>query len=386
MRKLASIVEVESSVPHPNADRLSIVTMNGNGWKVITGRDEFHEGDLAVYFEIDSYLPADDERYAFLRDRCLRKFVSKSGNVLREGIRIKTCKLRGEISQGLLMPLDKFIEITDNICGVEAEGEEMFNGNGETEHLVGADVTRILKVEHYDEIKAALAPQMSKSIPCDAKMSDFPTDFMPKTDEERIQNLTCYFTTMKGRKFEVTAKDDGSSVVMFYSPMIDSENPFGVCSRNMRLKPVTDKGVVPLPWQMAKKYEAEVKIRAANGSCGSELAFQGELVGPGVNGNADRYTDFEWHIFKVFDIKKQEYLLPSDARFICNAIGFTYVQVVEEEFPVFDRMANLDELLKFAEGKTLRGNEREGLVFKTVDRPYRTFKVISNRYLLKQED
>ena len=108
-RKLASIVEIESCDPIPDTERLSVATMKGKGWKVVTGRDEFHSGDLAVYFEIDSYLPSEDERYAFLKDRCLKRFVSKSGNVLREGIRIKTIKLRGVISQGLLMPLSAFV-------------------------------------------------------------------------------------------------------------------------------------------------------------------------------------------------------------------------------------------------------------------------------------
>ena len=108
-RKLASIVEIESCDPIPDTERLSVATMKGKGWKVVTGRDEFHRGDLAVYFEIDSYLPSGDERYAFLKDRCLKRFVSKSGNVLREGIRIKTIKLRGVISQGLLMPLSAFV-------------------------------------------------------------------------------------------------------------------------------------------------------------------------------------------------------------------------------------------------------------------------------------
>jgi RNA ligase (TIGR02306 family) len=108
MRKLASIVEIATCDPIPDTDRLSVATMKGKGWQVVVGRNEFKPGDLCVYFEIDSFLDPNDERYVFLRDRCLRKFVSKSGNVLREGLKIKTIKLRGVLSQGLLMPLDKF--------------------------------------------------------------------------------------------------------------------------------------------------------------------------------------------------------------------------------------------------------------------------------------
>lgn len=366
MRKLASIVEISKISPIEGADRIEVAEMTGKGWRVVVSKGEFQEGDRAVYFEIDSALPPDDSRYAFLRERCLRRFVSKSGNVLREVIRIKTVKLRGVISQGLLIPIrPNYPELNDS--------------------TIGNDVTEYLGVEHYDEVKESLAPLTgSNPISADA-MGKFPSDWIPKTDEERIQNLTDFFDTMKGRKFEVTEKNDGTSVTMFYSPTIDAENPFGVCSRNLRLKPETADGAVPLAWQIAKKLDVEAKIMAANGSANTELAFQGELVGPGINKNRDGYKDFEWHIFKVYDIKAQKFLLPIETRFICKAVGLEHVPVIEEEKAVFDEFTNVDDLLKYAEGKTAHGNEREGLVFKSVDEPYRTFKAVSNRYLIKVE-
>ena len=421
MRKLASLVEIDKILPIEGADKIEVATMVGKGWKVVVAKDEFKPGDLAVYFEIDSYLPADDERYAFLSERCLRKFVSKSGQVIREGIKIKTIKLRGQVSQGLLIPVEKFIgadkeiqyieeEATPYNCVTEDgkpiikneiegmsvcclfytkpahENEDGTKVDAERVPVVeGTDLTALLRVEHYDEVKESLAPVTgSNPISADA-MGKFPSDWIPKTDEERIQNLTDYFDTMKGRKFEVTEKNDGTSVTMFYSPTIDAENPFGVCSRNLRLKPETADGAVPLAWQIAKKLDVEAKIKAANGSANTELAFQGELVGPGINKNRDGYKDFEWHIFKVYDIKAQKFLLPSETRFICKAVGLEHVPVIEEEKAVFDEFTNVDDLLKYAEGKTAHGNEREGLVFKSVDEPYRTFKAVSNRYLIKVE-
>ena len=121
MRKLATIVEIATCDPIPNTDRLSVATMKGKGWQVVVGRNEFKPGDICVYFEIDSFLDPNDERYAFLRDRCLRRFVSKGGNVLREGLKIKTIKLRGVISQGLLMPLAKFPEILARVRDFKPE-------------------------------------------------------------------------------------------------------------------------------------------------------------------------------------------------------------------------------------------------------------------------
>ena len=364
MRKLASTVEIASCDPIPDTERLSVATMKGKGWRVVTGRDEFAPGDIAVYFEIDSYLPPDDERYAFLRERCLRRFVSKGGGVLREGIRIKTAKLRGVVSQGLLMPVSKF---------PEANGLE-----------VGADLTALLKVDHYDEVKEMLQPSMGNPLSSDA-MGDFPS-FIPKSDEERLQGLADYFTTMKGRRFEVTAKDDGTSATVFFSPTIDESDPFGVCSRNLRLKRPPEDGPSAF-WQVVAKYDLEAKLRREHEATGCELALQGELVGPGINADRDRYTDFEFHVFRIWDIGAQRFLAPAERVAFCAERSIPHVAVLHEDFPFFDEVTTMDAALKFAEGKTLRGNEREGIVLKASDGIDDThFKVVSNRYLLKQQD
>ena len=364
-RKLASIVRIAVVSPIPDADRLEVVEMEGKGWRVVTAKGEFHPGDLAVYFEIDSYLPSDDERYAFLRERCLRKFVSKGGSVLREGLRIKTVKLRGVVSQGLVMPVAKFPELSEGGAPLD----------------VGRDVTAELHVDHFDEVAEAMRPVEGGMGNVDA-MGPFP-GFIPKTDEERIQNLAEYFTTMRGRLFEVTEKNDGTSVTMFYAPSMDEENPFGVCTRNQRLNAPDDDGNVPLPWRAARKYNAETAIRAACDKAKAELAFQGELVGPGVNANRDFYRDWEWHVFRVWNISAATFLPPGEARELCAAVGLQYVPVIAESMDVFATLTDIDAMLAFAEGKTVRGNEREGLVFKSVDAPYVSFKAVSNRYLLK---
>lgn len=417
MRKLASIVEIASCNPIPDTDRLSVATMVGKGWNIVTARDEYKPGDMAVYFEIDSFLPADDERYAFLKERCLRKFVSKSGQVLREGIRIKTIKLRGVISQGLLMPIGVFPELNEllkEICpddgairGLE-RGEDGKNilvtksADGSTligveearivkgvdtylSDLIGKDVSTLLKVEHFDEVKEQLAPACgSNPISADA-MGRFPSDFIPKTDEERCQNLGDWWDKFKGMKWEVSSKDDGSSFTMFYSPMVDAEVPFGVCSRNLRLKPVDAKGGVPLGYQMAAKYNVQEKLKAYTEKTGIELALQGELVGPGIQKDRDKYLEHEWHVFKVWDITNQQFLLPKERRELCIQLDIPHVEIVAEELDVFSEFPTCESLLKFAEGKTARGNEREGLVFKSTTERGLSFKAVSNKYLLKSE-
>ena len=367
MRKLASLVTIESVSPIENADRLEVATMVGKSWRVVTGKGDFAPGDAAVYFEIDSYLP-NEERYAFLRERCLRKFVSKSGAVLAEGIRIKTVKLRGVVSQGLLMPVSAFPELNDLLEYPQ----------------VGADLTELLNIKHFDEVEEALRPQTGSAVAFDAYGS-FPS-VIPKTDEERIQNLADYFELMKGRTFEVTEKADGMSVTMFYAPSIDPENPFGVCSRNYRLKPETADGKIPLPWQMAKKYDVEATLRKLYEPPGNtEYAFQGELVGPGINGNRDLRTEHEWLIFRIYNITEGKFVIPAAARVMTDICKIPYVKVLEGHCQVFDEYPTFDKLMEFSQGKTDRGNEREGIVCKTDTRSYVSFKVVSNKYLLKGE-
>lgn len=361
MRKLASIVEIATCDPIPDTDRLSVATMKGKGWQVVVGRNEFKPGDLCVYFEIDSFLDPNDERYAFLRDRCLRKFVSKSGNVLREGIKIKTIKLRGVISQGLLMPLDKFPELTGRIVRYEHEemGESKFDSLIGTEVLitetfeeyvnrikdteekykaehnedypyewkhyfigdhcvpvVGADVTSLLHVEHYDEVKEQLQPSMGNPICADA-LGKFPSDYIPKTDEERIQNLGDWFEKMKGRVWQVSCKHDGTSCTIAYSKMIDEENPEVVCSRNLRLKPEQADGKIPVYWQMAKQYDVLNKLKGLSESVGIEYAVQGEIVGPGINKCKNKEQTYKFLVFRIYDITNQKWVNPTDTKCRC---------------------------------------------------------------------
>lgn len=396
-RKLASIVEIESCEPIPDTERISVATMKGKGWKVVTGRDEFKPDDICLYLEIDSFLPADDERYAFLRDRCLKKFVSKSGNVLREGIRIKTIKLRGVISQGLLMPLSAFVGKELFFGGHFSNPESVYRSNlyynkevtgesGETsiqkvEVSVGSDLTELLHVEHYDEVKEQLQPQTGNPISADA-MGNFPTAFCPKTDEPRLQGLTEYFDTMKGKLFEVTEKRDGSSISFGYCPMIDAENPFMVCSRNLRLKSEKADGTVPMMWQTVRALGLDWKCETA-----PNLMFQAEFCGMGVNGNADRLNEYTIEVFRVYDVEKQEFIEAEERRALCSVMDIPHVPVIEPALDVFNRFHNIDEILPYADGKTARGNPREGLVFKEVGTTHPiSFKVVSNNYLLKQND
>src|SRR5438309_10635527 len=99
-RKLATIRRISKIEPIEGADRIVKATIDG--WELVTQKDNYRVGDLCVYFEIDSFLPVRPE-FEFLRKGCF-----KSTKNLGDGFRIKTIKLRGQVSQGLSLPLGDF--------------------------------------------------------------------------------------------------------------------------------------------------------------------------------------------------------------------------------------------------------------------------------------
>lgn len=355
-RKLASISFISEITPIEGADKIEVAHIRG--WKVVVGKNEFCTGQKVVYFEIDSFLPV-QERYEFLRSRCYKAFKT-NGKITREGFRIKTCKLRGVISQGLVMPVTAFPEIPDD-------------------KLDGDDVTALLGVDHYDDVSA---PFMPSPVQCGEKKSDFPS-WIQKTDEERIQSIDDPFGTCHGKTFEVTIKRDGSSLTAFYAPSYCPEDPFGVCSRNMALKR-PDSDSQSKYWNVILQNGYDKAISKYCADNGVELAFQGELVGPGVNGNRSLFKDFEWHVFRIFDIGNQCFVECSERRRICESIGLPHVPVVDESLDVDAKFSTVDEIVAFADGLDDRGNMREGLVFKEngTSRPF-TFKAVSNKYLVQ---
>lgn len=361
MRKLATIRLIDEVSPVENADRLEQVAIGG--WRVVVGKGEFKKGDKIVYFEIDSALPVNDERYDFLKERCLKRWMNH-GELILETIRIKTIKLRGVISQGLVMPITLFPELALN-----------FN--------VGDDVTEILGIEHYDELaeKCGRIQGVCK-IAGNAK-GNFPSHIFPKSDEERLQSLSEYFDgRFEDEEFEVTEKFDGSSATYIYSPSNRPDDPFYVCSRNLELK--EEEG--NLYWDIAKKYDILNKLKSFYEETGKELVVQGEIIGPGVNKNRDQYTEHEFRVYRIGDAENHETFTPGVCFETCGKLGLPHVKVIKNRFKAFKELKTMEAFLEFVKGKTDRGHEREGMVFKSNKNGELHFKVINNDYLLKEKD
>lgn len=338
MRNLASIQKINRIEPIQNADSIEKVTVLG--WELVTKKGEFKVGDLCVYCEIDSILP-DKPEFEFLRER---KF------------RIKTIKLRGQISQGICFPITILPE--------------------KTKISEGIDVTEILGVKKWepcqDELKCAKQtgkimypkwmPQWLQRMVHNLKFvrnyyrqnsgqKSFPS-LIPKTDETRVQVLQPLLTKYKGEKCYITEKVDGSSITIY-----QINGKFGVCSRNIDLKrDETDRF-----WKTALKYDLENKFKKIFGN--ENIALQGELLGEGVQGNKYKLTGNQILFFNVFFIKKYNYGNLNDLLHICGELGILSVPIVDFNYTLTDSIPDLVELSK---GKSVLNSEvlREGIVIR----------------------
>jgi RNA ligase (TIGR02306 family) len=194
-------------------------------------------------------------------------------------------------------------------------------------------------------------------------------DFIPKTDQERVQNLDRTLEKYFGQSFEVTVKRDGSSLTAF----VNGEES-GVCSRNVNLKETEDSAF----WTAANSLSLIPKIL----STGRNLALQGELMSQKIQGNYEKVQGIEWNCFDIYDIDARKYLLPKERRELCKPQGIPHIKIIDKEF-ILDH--TVDQLLEMAEGPGVNpGVKREGLVFKQNNGQF-SFKAISNSYLLKHK-
>lgn len=321
-RKLATIRRIRSISPHPNADRLEIAQVDG--WSAVVGKGTFQPGNLVVFCEIDSLLPAREE-YAFLAPSC-----SIIGDDNKVKYRIKTCKLRGELSQGLVLPLSVL-------------PDDFPVGNG-------VEVTEVLGIEKYEP-----------PLPNDQSViGPFPA-CVPKTDQERVQNLD--IEALRGGAYHCTEKLDGTSCTV-----VNLNGQIKICSRNYEINQNRFGPIV------RAVHDSGVLDCIQDG-----YAIQGEVCGPGVQGNRYKLAVPELFVFGVFDIWEGKYFTPGRFFNYCGALGLTTVpDLGNDTCP-----SSVGDVLERAEGpsKLNKFVEREGVVWRSrlVES---SFKAISNKFLL----
>ena len=340
MRKLASIQNIKYVKPIPDAD--SIETVGVLGWECVSKKGEFRPGDLCVYFEIDSLLPEISE-FEFLRKSCWNDTFKK--------FRLKTIKLRKQLSQGLALPVGVF----PILSGLTA----------------GADVTEIIGIEKYE-------PPIPASIVGDARSFSWP---ISKTDEIRVQldDEYGFIENLTGKPYYITLKLDGTSSTFLINP---TDEIFHVCGRNYSYKRNDDHSF----WKIAERYNIEQGLRGLWDS-GRKIALQGEVVAPGVQKNPLNLPIPDLYVFNVVDIPTNTRLCLDESLEIVERLGLKFVPVLEkgESF-----VYTVDDLLELAQGKYIdhfpsakSSQEREGIVIRDICGTI-SFKAINNQFLLKE--
>jgi len=347
-RQLATIRKIAEVVSIPNADK--ICAYRTDGWLIVDSVGKYNVGDLVVMCEIDSWVPS-----------TIAPFLTKAGHEPKEfegvkGERLRTIKLRGFTSQGLLLPLDVVVVLTETPKELMNEGD---------------DVTEALGILKYEKPLPAALAGMAKG--------NFPS-FIPKTDQPRIQNCTRQFEEILKDSWSITEELDGSSMTVYVNHNeLDEEGApkHGVCSRNLDLK----RDEANSFWEAALKYNLLDKIK----DTGRSLAIQGELVGEGIQGNSYKLTGRQFFCFDIWDIDNQKYLLPEERQKLCEELNIQHVPVMTNGFQLLWNDTATQNILFASEGKSEIGckPEREGLVFKSMDKHDVSFKAISNKWLLK---
>jgi RNA ligase (TIGR02306 family) len=334
MRALVTIQRVRAITVIPDSDFLEAAHIMG--WTCVVKKGEFREGDLGVYFEVDSFLPV-DPRYEFLRGSSYRENDDNG-----QGFRIRTAKMRGQLSQGLFLPLPKFPELAG-----AAEGD---------------DVTEKLGVKKWYVPETAGAGGTI--------IGERPFG-IPASDEIRIQSALELLDQLRGKPYYITTKMDGTSGIVYF---IDGK--IGCCSRNKEIKDEAEA----LYWSPVYRYGLKEKLAAY----GKNIVLTGEICGPGIQRNKLRLSAPEWYVFDVKDWDSGSYVPYDQAREICAALAVPFVPL-EEQGESF--AYTLDELLEKAKGKYASGLDKEGIVVRDTQSPKAvSFKVLNNDALLKEKD
>jgi RNA ligase (TIGR02306 family) len=334
MRALVTIQKVKEITAIPDSDFLELAHVMG--WQCVVKKGDFKAGDMGVYYEVDSFLPL-DERYEFLRASSYRDNVDNG-----KGFRIRTLKMRGQLSQGLFLPLEKFPEL-----------------EGLSE---GADVTEKLDVKKWYIPETANAGGTI--------IGERPYG-IPASDEIRIQSALELLEELKGKPYYITTKMDGTSGIVYY---IDGK--IGCCSRNKEIKDEESS----LYWTPVYKYSLKEKLA----KLGRNIVITGEICGPGIQKNRLRLPGTDWYVFDVKDWDAGKYFPYDEAVKLCAELGLLTVPL-EERGEQFDY--SLETLLEKARGKYPSGLDKEGIVVRSVLSPKAvSFKVLNNDALLKEKD
>lgn len=358
LRKLATIRKVLELRQIEGADIIEVAIIDG--WQCIVKKGEFKVGESVIYIEIDSVVPA-QEKFEFLRKR---------------NFRVRTIKLRGQISQGLALPLsflpDKKYNLGDDVTDILGITKYDPERQEELEGLLKKKKNPIIKfLMRFKWFRRLYKPKKDNG--------GFP-DWIAKTDEPRIQNLVNLFQMEGelGTKFIATEKIDGQSATYFLKK-VGKKFQFGVCSRRENIS--NDHNHGGSYWKIANKLKIKDVLTALIGN-EDFIVLQGENFGKNIQGNKYKLDDLDFRAFnlifpsgKVPTPKMKELLEP---------LGVKVVDIISEGFMLPE---TIEEIVEFSKGNSLLlpAQKREGLVFRNFEKEI-SFKAINPEFLLNEKD
>lgn len=409
-RELAYVVIIDGIEPIPGYDRVEHAIVGG--WRVIVQKDQFKVGDPAIYFEIDSRVPSDRECFAFLEKRHYK---------------VKTLKMCKTLSQGLLMHASDFgwtiynkitpdaygTYVIDTDVAIIDDSGEAHRANNESRFLTkklgvtyaddednqrkAAPVDKYKKMaqRHPSIFKKSWARWLMKRVwgrklmffffgKKKDKKNGWPS-WVQKTDEERVQNMPWILNSTD--KWIATEKIDGTSTTFTMKRGKFGHKSFYVCSRNVCFgeenKPCYyDTNVY---WEMAKKYnifEVLNKLLTYTFFDDEWVTIQGETYGNNVQKRDYSLKDHDFMAFNLITSSHGRYGTEVMKCYL-EPMGIPCVPIVESDIVFTDKFATIEDMLLYAEGESkVDGLPREGIVFRTKD-GQKSFKAVSNSFLLK---
>lgn len=346
MRKLASIQRIWEIEPIDGADKIELAHVLG--WQCVVNKGQFQPMDIGIYFEIDSFLPIREE-FEFMRSSSYKKT-----DIMGEGFKLRTMRFRGQISQGLLLPVSQFPEIPSTV-------------------EVGDDVTELLGVRKWEiEERATTGGTVIGNLPYD----------IPHTDETRVQENPELIDAFAGLEYYISTKMDGSS----HSIGVD-ENGFHVTGHNYEYK---DDGASSF-YNLVKERKYQERVEALVKDLGLRtLTIQGELCAPGIQRNRLRLAKPEWYVFTIRENGKRVGL--KRMLELCKMLDFVHVPIEEVDVDLPSKYPTVETLLERADGDYPNGGKKEGIVIRPTEPVFcplisasLSMKVVSNKYLLKNE-
>lgn len=431
-RKLARVVTIDSILPIPKADRLEVAVVGG--WECVVQKNQFKVGDKAVYFEIDAAIAMNHPVLANFDKSYLK--TTKDEHTNEDYAVIKTVRLRGALSQGLLLPLTHCLNSKENYL------KEIVDFKPDT------NITELLNVLKYVSPEEAKLYNMRSSEDRDANknkkliwhirewltrgiiadgLQPFPYGHV-KSEEERVQNMAEAYSVMakSDDTFEESIKLDGESS-LFYVDLTTGVP--GVAQRNYALRvddlPYTKMeslrvyvadwlrfigrrwagATCPKPFWKDRYHAQSVplvaffhrnnmveKLNQINSGKfaliegmefldGRKIAVQGEMIGPDFHANAEKVPTNRFYVYRAY-ANGNIVLTPWQTRSVAAVMGLDYIPVVDHGIKLPEK---IQDALLLADGPAVfnLNGLREGVVMKS-NTTGKSFKIISNKWLEKK--